>query len=169
MGVIPNQLLFEHIGMVIVPETTHFIASKQFILNYGSDVKPGVKIAQISENFKDWFLYKVEQPNKKTTLFYSKLNYSEIDDIIISKLGANTETMLAQIFYLMEQPNSENNILLRNGLANVFYVKDVNVILRAVRILWHINFGGWLIRAHSICGSGPRKWLGGGRVFFNNF
>lgn len=153
-----NPQLLEFINTVTIPaRAERFVASEQFVLNYGSKAEPGVLIAYLGDNLKSWFSGKTEGPTAETKLRYSKVVKSSANGPILAELGDRAGTTLAQIWALMElQPNGEDGILLTNGWGNIFYMDD-----RAVHVFWY--GGGWLVRAAPV--TGPSWWLDGRRVF----
>jgi len=158
---LPSELL-ELIGTVTTPATTeNFIASEHFIVN----TKKGapVKISYLSENFEKWFLGKNEVPVAEAVLRYHKLLKNSVDAPIISELGGESEVerSLSQMFSLMERQTSGENILLTNGYANIFYIKDITGVLRAVFCGW--DGVGWIVDASSV--AGPGGWNADDRVF----
>ena len=143
-----------------------------------------VKISYVGDNFKTWFYGKVEvQPNAdetepgegpyrtlgengadKSVLRYHKLNRRSVDGPIIKELGGEdkVKTTLFHIAALMlKQPNGKQGALLTNDYVNIFYVHDINGVLRAVDVCW--DGDGWDVRAGSV--EGPRGWDAGCRVF----
>jgi len=163
----PEPLL-EALGTVKIYSTSEqFIARNKFVLNYGRKAKPGVRIAYLDDNFKVWYLDKVEEPMPETVLRYAKLTRPARDDDIRAEIGAEFEqTALAQIFGLMsDQPNGEPGILLTD-LWNVFYVPDIHGSLRAVSVRWGASAGGWSVSAGSV--GHPGGWRDGHRVFSRN-
>lgn len=157
-----KAVLLESIDTVTIPaRAERFAASEQFVLNYGPKTKPGVLISYLGDNFKQWFLGKVEEPlTKETTLRYAKLVKSSVDGPILAELGDKAETTLAQIYALLElQKNGEGGVLLTNGWANIFYVNG-----RAVDVYWLGD--GWHVDAYSV--TGPDRWDDGLRVFSRN-
>ena len=161
--------LRELVGRISIPATTErFLARDKFVLNYGRKAKSGVRISFLGDNFKEWFLDKIEEPVAETTLRYAKLLRSEVDGPIMYELGDARETTLAQIYALMgRQANGEEGVLLTNGHANIFYVNDAGGILRAVHVGWDSGVGGWDVIAHSV--TLPSRWDGDDlRVFSRN-
>jgi len=158
------ELLLDLIGTVTVPATTdRFVAREKFVRDTGRKAK--VKISFLGDNFETWFGNKVEGPTVEQTLRYAKLRKSSVDRPIIAELGDKAETTLTEMFSLMEmQKNGESGVLLNNGLANIFYVKDINAVLRSVGVGW--DGGGWDVGASGV--GGPGAWGGGGRVFSRN-
>ena len=143
-----------------------------------------VKISYVGDNFKTWFYGKVEvQPNAdetepgegpyrtlgengadKSVLCYYTLNRRSVDGPIIKELGGEdkVKTTLFHIAALMwKQPDGKQGALLTNGYANIFYVHDINGVLRAVRVRWYGR--GWLVCACSV--GFPDGWGAVCRVF----
>jgi len=161
----PEPLL-ESLGTVVVPATTKkFVAKDRFVVDTSRKAK--VKISGLGDNFNDRFLNKTEEPISETTLHYHKLRQSSVDKPIIAELGgeAKAETSLTEMFALMElQGNGENGVMLTNGYANIFYIRDVAGALCAVHAYWRGD--GWRVAAYSV--AGPDGWRGGRRVFSRN-
>lgn len=165
----PCTNLLELVSAVGVAATmSKFIAKEKFVCDTGHKAK--VKISYLGDNFRTWFLSgdgKTEDPISEQTLCYAKLRKASVDGPIIEELGgeAKVETTLSEMFSLMEkQKNGEDGVLLNNGYANIFYIKDQNGVLRAVRVRW---FGdGWLVRAFSV--EIPLEWSADHRVFSRN-
>lgn len=160
--------ILESVGTIVVSATTGtFIAREKFVV--GTDRKTRVKINHISNDFTEWFLSgggKIEDPIGEQTLRYQALKQSSIDSPIIAELGGEpkVETTLTEVFSLMEkQPNGEEGVLLNNGWANIFYVRDKNNILRTMHMYW---YGGWNAHAYSV--EDPITWRDGYRAFSRN-
>jgi hypothetical protein len=64
-----------------------------------------------------------------------------------------------------KQKNGEDGVILNNGYANIFYVKDESGVLRAVNVRW--NDYGWSVDASSV--EDPGRWRDGVQVFSRNF
>ena len=160
------ELLLEYINSITNPGTTEkFIARDRFAVNTKSDAP--VKISYLGDNFKKWFLGKVEEPFIESALRYGKLRKPSVDASIIAELGGEekAETTLTELWQALEkQPNGEKGDLLTNGYANIFYIRDVNGVLRAVRARWYGD--GWIVFAFSV--EGPFWWFAGHRVFSRN-
>ena len=138
------------VGMAMVATTkTQFVARNRFVLD--TKASAVVKISYLEPDFSKWFLSKREMPFVGSTLHYKELSFYSIDGPIIEELGGKemVETTLAEIFSLIEkQPNGEPGSLLTNGNANIFYVKDVDGVLRVVLVSWHR--GGWSFHANPV-------------------
>lgn len=163
-----NDNLLELVSTVVVPATTtNLVAKEKFVRDTGRKAK--VKISYLGDNFTEWFLSgsgKTEDPISEQTLRYHKLRKSSVDGPIIAELGGEekSETTLSEMFALMEkQGMGEDGVLLNNGYANIFYIKDQNGVLRAVRVDWRC---GWDVDAVSV--EDPSRWFDGRRVFSRN-
>jgi hypothetical protein len=161
--------ILELVSTVVVSATTSkFVAKDKFVVNTKRNAP--VKISAVWDNFTSWFLSgdgKTEDPISEQTLRYHKLRKSSVDGPIITELGGEekSETTLTEMFSLMEkQKNGEDGVLLNNGYANIFYIRDQNGVLRAVVVLW--NGGGWRVDAGSV--GHPFRWDDGRQVFSRN-
>jgi len=165
----PTPSILELVSTVVVNATTgKLVAKDRFVIN--TERNAPVKISYLGDNFKAWFLNgdsKTEDPISEQTLRYHKLRQSSVDGPIIAELGGaeKSETTLSEMFSLMEkQGKGEDGVLLNNGWANIFYIKDVAGVLRAVRVYWRDD--GWFVYSNSV--EGPGRWSGGNRVFSRN-
>jgi hypothetical protein len=161
--------IFELVSTVVVSATTSkFVAKDKFVVNTKRNAP--VKISAVWDNFTSWFLSgegKTEDPISEQTLRYHKLRKSSVDGPIITELGGEekSETTLTEMFSLMEkQKNGEGGVLLNNGYANIFYIRDQNRVLRAVYVRWSDD--GWNVNAFSV--ERPDGWDDGHRVFSRN-
>lgn len=145
----PQHCIFMKSGTVAVAATTTpFVAKDHFAVNTKKDA--AVKISQLSINFKSWFLGKTEMPFTGSTLYYRGLGYGDESGEEIG--GEKYETTLAELFSLIEkQPNGESGTLITDGYDNnIFYVRDVNGVLRVVKVLWLTDGGGWSVYAGNL-------------------
>jgi hypothetical protein len=161
--------LLELVSIVMISATTSkFVAKDKFVVNTKRNAK--VLISAVWDNFTNWFLSgdgKIEDPINEQVLRYHKLRKSSVDGPIIAELGgeAKAETTLTEMFSLMEkQKNGEDGVLLNNGYANIFYIRDKNGVLRAVYVAWVDD--GWYVYAHPVDDS--HGWRDGSRVFSRN-
>lgn len=158
--------ILDFIDTVVTSATTEkFVAKEKFVVNT-KDGAP-VKISYLSGNFRKWFYDKTEYIIEEQELRYAKLSKSSVDGPIIEELGgeAKAETTLSEMFDLMlKQNNGEDGVLLNNGYANIFYIKDISGVLRAVDVSWH--GGGWNVGASSV--ESPPGWFDGRQVFSRN-
>lgn len=157
--------ILEFVSTVVVSATTgKFVTKDKFVVNTKRNAS--VKIRYLGDNLKAWFLNgdgKTEDPITEQTLRYHKLWQSSVDGPIITELGgeAKAETTLSEMFSLMEkQKHGEDGVILNNGWANIFYIKDSAGVLRAVFVHWYDD--GWHVLAFSV--EGPGRWGVGYRV-----
>lgn len=154
------------ISTTIIPATTkEFVVKDNFIIDTSRKAK--VKLPYLGSEFKEWFWEKTEEPFAGSTVYGRKLNKGSVDNPILFELGdyKKAETTMAEIYVMMaRQANGESGNLLNSGYTNVFYVRDINDVLRAVSVLWFDD--GWRIGAHSV--EYPDGWDAGSRVFSRN-
>ncbi len=173
--------LLNPVGTIKVPSATKFVAADFFKVNIKKNAS--MKISYVWENFTNWFLGKIEESvaneavsgvgpyrtpgqngDAETVLRYQTLSRNSVDTNIINQLGgeAKVEIALADVAALMTKQNSgQQGALLTNGYANIFYVRDVISVLRAVGVYW--DGDGWRVNACSV--GVPREWHAGYRVF----
>lgn len=161
----PEKLL-EFIGTVTIPARTEkFVARDRLIVDTSKKAK--VKISFIGDNIKNNFLGKIEEPTDESTLCYGKLLRRSVDKLIIANLGCEveSESTLSEMFGCMElQPDGKEGVLLTNGYANIFYIRDSAGVLWAVYCYWHDD--GWGVNAYSV--ESPSDWRAGRQVFSRN-
>jgi hypothetical protein len=142
---IVEMSLLEPSGTVTVPATTKpFVAKDNF-----KTKKDGGICSYLGDNFKLWFLGKIEEPRQESELKYSKLTRSSVDKPILAELGNTADVTLGEVFYLMEAGT------LRKDAWYISYVVDANGNRRAVRVRW--CGGGWFVYARSV--GDPSEWL----------
>jgi hypothetical protein len=145
--------------------TEKFVAKDKFKLK-----KDGGICSYFGDNFNSWFLTgegKIEGPQDQQELRFGKLTKGSVDGPIIEELGgeAKAETTLTEMFDQMsKQSNREEGNLLTNGCWNIFYIRDINGVLRAVYVRW--CGVGWCVDALSV--EGPFGWYAGHQVFSRN-
>ncbi len=162
-----KDMLLNWLGTVSTSATTEkFVAKDKFKLK-----KDRGLCSYLGDNFTSWFLTgesKIEDPIGEQSLRFGTLLRNSVDGPIIEELGgeAKVETTLSAIYDLLlkQSKKGEEGVLLVNGYANIFYVKDINGVLRAVYVYWHV--GGWRVRADSVENAGA--WDAGYRVFSSN-
>lgn len=156
--------LLDSCGIVVLHETIEPFVAKNYFVE-GVIKTAGVPISSICENFVAWFLGKTEPPRSETALRYARLTDNSMDKRITTQLGVTAETTLADIFCLMRKGSrGEESILLTNGFANIFYVRDVNGDIRTVCLYWRVD--GWVVKALPL--GYPSSWLAGDLVFSRN-
>jgi hypothetical protein len=150
------QEILEFVGTVKIPAIGAFDPKDHFIHGNAS------VMLFLEYNFQMYFAGKVERSQEELELRASKLKRSSLDAPILAKLGSAAEVTLASIWELLKrQPNSQAGILLTNGCANIFYVRDANGVLKVVRVRWWGD--RWFVNAFSV--ESPDEWLGGNQVF----
>ncbi|MBU4353526.1 hypothetical protein KKA18_02415 [Patescibacteria group bacterium] len=160
--VTPDDKILEFVSTVTVSATT-----KKFVVRDYVQKLRKTKNVYASSNFEKLFFDKTVEPISEQELNYHKLTKNSVDGPIIDELGgeAKVETTLAEMFSLIAlQPNGEDGVSLTNGYANVFYIRDVVGVLRAVCCDW--LDGGWYLFACSV--GDPYAWRGGYQVFSRN-
>jgi hypothetical protein len=160
------ETLLDLIGTVTVPaRTAKFVAKDHFVKDTSKKAK--VKISYLGDNFKENFLGKTEEAIAEMILRYYRLKKWSRNIPIINGLGGEDkiETTLAEMFGLMEmQPNGEAGKLLTNGYANIFFIRDANLVLWVVDCYW--CDGGWLVRADAV--GHQYEWSDDSQVFSRN-
>lgn len=161
-----QERLLKAIGTIKVAKTDiPFVAKDRFKMDTSDSA--AVKISHLGDNFCKRFLGKTEDPINELTLRYNQLSKSSLDGPIIAGLGGEekAETTLSEMFSLMEkQGNGGKGVLLTNGYANIFYIRDIDGVLCVVYVRWFV--GGWYMYAISI--GLPDRWSEGSRVFSRN-
>ncbi|MFZ2975761.1 MAG: hypothetical protein WA055_04030 [Candidatus Moraniibacteriota bacterium] len=159
----PIELLLEFLGTISIPAISNsFIARDHFVIDTSKKAK--VKISYLGDNFKYNFLEKIDEPFAGSTIRYGKLKKNSVDAPIIAELGGEekSETSLVEMFALIgQQPSGKSGALLTDGYVNIFYIRDKNRVLWAVRCGW--NGVGWSMNAYSV--DRPPEWRGGDQVF----
>lgn len=123
----------------------------------------GVRVAWFGDNFKKNFLGKTEKSVAPTTLRIQKLEKNSPDAPILTDLGDTADTFLANLWELLKKQGSgQKGILLVNGYANIFYIRDVHNELWAVHASWDAGNDGWYVGADSV--TSPGGWDAGCQV-----
>ena len=157
--------LLETVGTVAVQAIATFSAKDHFKVNTSGEVK----IGYIWDGFSNAFLAgdgKVEADIAEATLRVHKLVKNSVDGPIIAELGGEevAETSLAQMYELMKaQGQGQQGILLTNGYANIFYVRDVKGVLWVADCRWSSGYDYWDVNAYPV--TYPDTWRAGDQVF----
>jgi hypothetical protein len=162
--------ILKPVGTTTISATTQpFVVREKF--DKGNLV---VKIGKLDAVFIGEFLCKIEDPIGGQILQYHELLKSATDlpkkpgeQAIITELGGSevVETTMTGIYQLMvRHANGERGVLLDNGQANMFYVKNAFGVFGAVSI--HLTNDGWLVVANSV--KDPHEWRANRRVFSGN-
>ena len=129
--------------------------------------KLGNAVIQILDNFKLWFLGKVEPSFGGSNLKAHNLKKNITNISLMLAIGDShkeTETTLTEMFSLMKkQCNGKRGTLLTNGKANIFYINNANYWICSVCCRW--DDGGWSCDAYSMTVDKDDEWLAGSRVF----
>lgn len=132
------------------PTYSTFVVRERFAVNTGNDAK--VRISRVSEDFKEFFGSKTEEPfgnlNLRRYILRRLLNTKFVIFELICENKVETE--LNAIFYLMgRQGESDIEFLSdKTGIDNIFFVRDIHGFLRIVLLRW-IN-GGWEVETRQL-------------------
>jgi hypothetical protein len=151
--------LLQPLETVVIPATATPVLIRDLIKKNSK-----AKIATVWGEFRTRFFDKTEGPLAEMTYRKYKLMRISADGPIIAELGGDSkvEGSFAAAFALLQrQGNGESGHLQTNGYANIFYAKDKNGQLCAIRIGW--TEGGWVIDA--ILTQDPLAWNGHHEIF----
>lgn len=139
-------------AVIPVISNEHFVASKY--IRVDTSRKATLPISYLGDNLKVWFMNKSEEPVGETTLLVHRLMKGSVDKPILKRLGGDeaAETTLQEMLRFL--------VSAVKGKWYIFYIKDVNGILRAVGARW--DGGGWGLDASSV--ESPCDWFAEGRV-----
>ena len=158
-----KEMILKMIGTITTsPTTEKFVSKDKFVKN-----SKEVKFYDFFGSFQEDFLSgngKTEEPLGEQELRYGDLIKNSGDSPIIEELGgeAKAETTLSEMYDLLKkQANGTPGVLLTNGRANIFYIRDKGGVLRTVRVNWRGD--GWFVDACSV--GYPFDWFAGRRVF----
>jgi hypothetical protein len=150
-------------GAITIKPALKFIVAENF-----DRIRALMRYVRVTGHFEEYFHGKIETAERgETTLRYHTLNHDLDDNRIFAELGGETkvEASLAEVYALLAvQPNGEHGTLLNDGHANIFYVRDINGVLRWVRVYWE-NDHGWFVIAHSVGMDPGSAWRAGDQVF----
>ena len=111
-------------------------------------------IVYLGDNFKEWFGGMPVKGGIK--LVSKKLPRSMTDKEILDELKPE-EVSLGDVYHILKTLNYD--------IWAIFYVKDKDNVLRAVRVYW--RGGGWHVRAYPT--GNTIEWRDGDQVFSRNF
>jgi hypothetical protein len=156
--------LLELVGTVTVPASKKFVVIDHFRVSVGASANAEVKISWLGGDFRFLFLNKTEEPSGETKLLYQRLCKESLDQPILDELGDLAQVSLSAVWELLKlQSHGQGGVLLTNGRANIFYVRDINGTLRSVSVWWSTDYGYWNVGAFSVkCRDG---WHSDERVF----
>lgn len=123
--------------------------------------KEKYNISYLNENFEENFMdICFEIPEKidlKTRILGKNMNDKQILEELKPK-----ESNLGEFVYALE-----NNILSKNGYANIFYIRDKDNVLWAVDARWDSDYGCWYVIARSV--EYPDDWDAGVQLLSRDF
>ena len=154
-----SDALLEPLETAVVPASTTPALIRDYFKKNST-----VRFATIWSEFKNRFFDKKEKPGPEVTYRKYKLLRISADGPIIAELDgeAKVEGTLAAVFALLHrQPKGGTGFLQTNGYANIFYVRDKNEELCAVRVGWAGD--GWMVDAISV--TDPLAWHGEHLIF----
>lgn len=166
--------LLNWLGTVTIPATTE----RFVVTDFFREDSEAVKFGGFYGSFKGDFLKgdgKIEKPTGEQVLRYGDLRQMAPDLpqkegqlAIITELGgkAKAETTLRGMYHQLEKQGhgQKEGVLLTDGRANIFYIRNQCGVLRAVRADWRA--GGWDVCANSV--EDPDAWYAGHRAFSRN-
>ncbi len=115
----------------------------------------------IGSNFQEWFEGMEVKIPKKLELYGRTLEKDMLDEEILKEWRPSKMT-LGELAYALKNEVG----LLKNGYGNIFYIKDKDDTLRAVRAYWSAGSGGWFVSARSVTLS--YGWGAGDQVVSRN-
>ena len=118
-------------------------------------------IKYIGDNFKTHFSYGFKVP-KKLKLEHKILDKNMLDKEILEQWKPQ-ESTLGELVWALENYEA----ILKNGNANIFYIRDKDLRLWAVSAGWGSVHGGWSVYAISVGYPGP--WSAGSQVVSRKF
>jgi hypothetical protein len=154
-----KRVLLEPLEAAVAPASAAPVVIRDYFKN---NVR--VRFSTIFSEFKNRFFDKTENPVAQTTYRKYKLLQIAADGPIIAELGGESkvEGSFAAAFALLQgQPNGGEGFLQSNGYANIFYIRDKQKALCAVRLGWASD--GWVVDAISV--EDPLAWNGKHLIF----
>lgn len=130
---------------------------------YAKDHIQAANIGYLGDNFKKFFLNKVEGSVVAGALVVYHLERQSLDAPIMTELGERATTSLAHFFELIKaQSKGEDGPLLVNGSANISYILGDDGNVWGVFAFWSAGNGFWLVDARSV--EDLDRWSGGVQV-----
>lgn len=121
--------------------------------------KIGKEFSYIGSNFENWFgnmLFDMVSSEESLSLTSKKLPRCMNDSAILAELKP-TEVSLEEMYDILKN--------LDHSIWAIFYIKDVDNVVRAVYVRW--DDGGWSVEAYGV--SDPDGWSVGYQVFSRNW
>jgi hypothetical protein len=156
----PGKDLLEAVDTTNLPSTTAPFDVKGNFTEKSRDVR----ISTIWAEFRKRFCAITEEPQLAVSLRRYKLLKIAPDMPIIDALGGESrvETSIASVFAMIKgQAFGQAGPMQINGYANIFYVRDKDDVLCAVRVGW--DGDGWVIDAIPV--HDPLAWNGQHQIF----
>ena len=154
------ESILKEIGVVKVVETPNSV-DPIFLSPSTTESGAKVKIGLTGKDFDRWFVGGVSE------LKYSILTKPSANHEILTRLGDKAITTLSNLAYLLSlHANGNNEVLLTEMYANIFYIRDQQDIIRAVSIYQNRLPCHWILYPVAITDS--YKWSAGHRVFSRN-
>lgn len=155
----PPSVLF-HVGNIRIPAVKRFLFDDHFFGN-----EDGVKIRNLHDDFRAWFLGVLDENLAETELSFFSLRVDTPDSRIIAELGGEAPARMSHIsaiwYLLCQQKNGEAGMLqTERHIANLFYIYDFFGRLRVVNVWW--DGSGWCFFAQSV--DSLIKWVAGDQV-----
>jgi hypothetical protein len=136
-----------------------FIAKAHF-----TTINPEVQFSTIWEEFRKRFIGRIDQNPTAVSMRHFSLRKISPDGPIIEALGGESrvECCLGSVYEMIKtQAHGQPGPLQTNGYANIFYVKDNDGALCAVRVAW--DGEGWIVDAIPV--RDPLAWNGRHQIF----
>ncbi|MEK7664005.1 MAG: hypothetical protein AAB340_00950 [Patescibacteria group bacterium] len=158
----PGRILRKVLEPTPITGTKKFVATKEIF-----EKEANVGDSCFWGSFGEDFFGKVEQDVPDADLIAHELQRNSVDAPIIKELGELHETTLWHFFAAMKtQSQGQKGILLINGRATIFYVRNKKGVLRAVGCQWFSDCRVWRVLTVSVERVGP--WVSGYRVVSRN-
>jgi len=150
--------LLEFVTTIPVSAYEHFAAEKHLVVDTSKKAK--VKIAWVSDNFKNLFGTKIERNVQATDVKLDRLLKSSLDRPIIDELGGleKCSIALAHFYDALAWKQANDDLTWITGHVE----SDVDKATWAVIASWDADDGGWYVDADSV--ANPDGWSGGLQV-----
>lgn len=153
--IIKQPDLLKRFATITVPGVARFVAK---------DCLKEANVGWLGLNFKLHLCDKIEENVPEAKLVVSRLEKPSLDAPILAELDCKAEVSLAYMFDLLKkQSKGEDDILLTNGYANIFYIRGTDGNLWAVNCRWNSDNRYWDVEANSV--EYPYRWNDGNRAF----
>jgi hypothetical protein len=156
--VVKTASILKLVATITVPGAIKFVAKDMF----GPDNSDSIKF-YLGDGFKNHFLGLTEENVGPVEIAVHLLEKDSLDQEIVAELGAEKRVIKLTHFYnlIKAQANSQQDILLVNGWANIAYIQDNEGVFWAVDANWDLFYREWYVDALSV--EDPRAWNAGNR------